>query len=111
MTREIYITTHCIERAKLRHPEFLRARGVGGMYAEVREALRDGRRAKTQPRWATRDGRRRKIDRAHGEGIFVWNREETRCYALRRGMTAGGRGWHVRTMLSNESERNHREES
>lgn len=99
----IYVTGHAITRAKERHPEFFRLRGVGGIYSEVSNAIRDGRRAKTQPRWAVWDGtRRRKSLKQHGTGIFVWNEERTRCYALRRGHTKKGTGWVVRTMIGRE---------
>lgn len=100
----IYVTGHAIERAKLRHPEFFAARDVAGIYAEVRHALRDGRRAKTQPRWAVwEDNQRRKAMKQYGTGLYVWNEEESRCYALRRGQTRKGPGWIVKTMIGREA--------
>lgn len=100
----VYITGHAIERARERHPDFFRRRGVAGIYAEVSTALLEGRRAKTMPRWALVDGtRRRKTLKRYGTGLFVWNTDETRCYALRRGTTHKGPGWVVKTVIARET--------
>lgn len=101
----IVVTRHAQDRARQRHPEFWRTRGVDGMYADVRDALRTGRRAKTSPRWARIDeaAPRRKAMKRYGTGLYVWNREETRCYALRRGQTRRGPGWVVKTIIGQES--------
>lgn len=83
----IYITPHAADRARARfrgwretHPELISA-----MVYEVAAALRDGRRAKRLPRWASYGSRKH---RAGGKGgptcWWVWNEEETHAYLVTR---------------------------
>jgi hypothetical protein len=94
----IFVSNHAQERARRWAPEFWADRGVNGIVAEVGAALHSGRKAKTKPRWAS-VVRRTKASSGGGTGLFVWNREETRCYVLVWAPTRRGPGWVVKTTI------------
>lgn len=94
----ILVSSHARDQALARHRDFYVRRGVAGIVAEVAAAVRDGRRAKTKPRWASSPENRQKR-RKTGTCRFVWDESETRCYAIVRGATKRGPGWVVTTVL------------
>lgn len=99
----VLVSKHARDRAAYRDRPFWTSRGVAGIYAEVTEGLKAGRKAKTLPRWAAWGSQRlsAKRHRRGGAGtrLFVWNEEETRVYALVRGKTRNGPGWIVATTM------------
>lgn len=56
------------------------------VYGEVRQALAEGRTAKTQPRWCAGDHERGSGARAPGTLRFVWDEHQQRCYVIKRGI-------------------------
>jgi hypothetical protein len=53
--------------------------------AEVGAAIRAGRTAKNQPRWAVWDRTKRgKAQGSHGTGLFVWPADRSRCWMIVR---------------------------
>lgn len=99
----ISITRHARQQASRRHVDFWKERGVDGIYAEVAQALKEGRKAKTVPRWAVIASKRSKGKL--GTTRYVWNPELTRCYVLIAGRLLRNRGasWVVVTVLRGAS--------
>lgn len=102
----ILMSPHARERLRERHPDFLRAQvrqTDGRAAAEIGEALREGRTAKRQPRWATTDRTfRAKANGSHGTALYVWPACQSRCWLIRRSrhLETGAPVWSVITVLA-----------
>lgn len=90
----VAVSWHAREQARARFGDL----GSVEIVVDVVEALRDGRKSKRKPRWATPPTSTRR-GREIGTCRFVWNEARTRCYAIVRGPTRRGPGWIVATVL------------
>lgn len=80
----IHVTGHALDRVRQRgllpdgkHP-------LPFVYGEVRQALVEGRIAKSQPRWCA--GEKKRGHSQRGTMRFVWDVDELRCYVIKRGI-------------------------
>lgn len=90
----IVVGKHAMDRMRERFPNLKAPEQV--VLREVYAGIRDGRRSKTRPRWASTYTRTK--DR---QIRYVWNEQKNRCYVVTQKLIAGqGRGWFVVTALS-----------